>query len=178
MSIYVASFTDAWIETAYPDRPRHTLLSHLLQMRGLKLVCDPTVKEVEVASFTDAWIETKRGLLEQLPALSHLLQMRGLKHEEFLSPFGEEEVASFTDAWIETLEMSGVSLSDRVVPYIGTWIKTSKTYLQSTQFIKLSISLFYHARQNCSTLLLYTLLHNRHDVTYYLSETISKNESK
>ena len=89
-----------------------------------------------------------------------------------------EKVVPYIGTWIETFEGLEDSSKPSVIPYIGTWIKTSKTYLQSTQFIKLSISLFYHARQNCSTLLLYTLLHNRHDVTYYLSETISKNESK
>ena len=87
-------------------------------------------------------------------------------------------VVPYIGTWIETFEGLEDSSKPSVIPYIGTWIKTSKTYLQSTQFIKLSISLFYHARQNCSILLLYTLLHNRHDVTYYLSETISKNESK
>ena len=98
-------------------------------------------------------------------------------HAEGYGPQGEC-VVPYIGTWIETFEGLEDSSKPSVIPYIGTWIETSKTYLQSTQFIKLSISLFYHARQNCSTLLLYTLLHNRHDVTYYLSETISKNESK
>ncbi len=98
-------------------------------------------------------------------------------HAEGYGPQGEC-VVPYIGTWIETFEGLEDSSKPSVIPYIGTWIKTSKTYLQSTQFIKLSISLFYHARLNCSTLLLYTLLHNRHDVTYYLSETISKNESK
>ena len=33
----VASFTDAWIETIVPKRAVPPLVSHLLQMRGLKL---------------------------------------------------------------------------------------------------------------------------------------------
>ena len=34
-------------------------MSHLLQMRGLKLYCYTSfVKQWQVASFTDAWIET------------------------------------------------------------------------------------------------------------------------
>ena len=32
----VASFTDAWIETAYVRARKDEILSHLLQMRGLK----------------------------------------------------------------------------------------------------------------------------------------------
>ena len=55
----VASFTDAWIETLtliWYISPR---LSHLLQMRGLKLNNRRFDLECEdVASFTDAWIET------------------------------------------------------------------------------------------------------------------------
>ena len=54
----VASFTDAWIET--PSRVDLFLqhVSHLLQMRGLKLK----------AQVSETWSRT-----------SHLLQMRGLK---------------------------------------------------------------------------------------------------
>ena len=55
----VASFTDAWIETAVMAR---------LKDAGL------------VASFTDAWIETAYIRARRDEILSHLLQMRGLKH--------------------------------------------------------------------------------------------------
>ena len=34
-------------------------MSHLLQMRGLKLFAHPLSGMSKVASFTDAWIETK-----------------------------------------------------------------------------------------------------------------------
>ena len=55
--------------------------SHLLQMRGLKLLlCLTLISVIGVASFTDAWIET---IVNMSVAL-------------ILS------VASFTDAWIET----------------------------------------------------------------------------
>ena len=78
---YVASFTDAWIETGHT----HT-------------------KDVDsqVASFTDAWIETPGGIAKKLLRSSHLLQMRGLKQQVggFINSFAR--VASFTDAWIET----------------------------------------------------------------------------
>ena len=57
-----------------------SVLSHLLQMRGLKHFIRLPLTIDAVASFTDAWIETKEGY----------------KGEEL--PF----VASFTDAWIET----------------------------------------------------------------------------
>ena len=56
----VASFTDAWIETLDTHiRFLWRQLSHLLQMRGLKLVNHiKLLKLLPVASFTDAWIET------------------------------------------------------------------------------------------------------------------------
>ena len=56
--------------------------SHLLQMRGLKLLLPiGTEYPHNVASFTDAWIETN---LDKQISL-------------------QTQVASFTDAWIETL---------------------------------------------------------------------------
>ena len=57
------------------------MLSHLLQMRGLK----------HVGSY---------GYL--VTAKSHLLQMRGLKHITCRFLWLSGNVASFTDAWIET----------------------------------------------------------------------------
>ena len=55
----VASFTDAWIETKVLLMLRPSQRSHLLQMRGLKLVTMyAKVNNIDVASFTDAWIET------------------------------------------------------------------------------------------------------------------------
>ena len=55
----VASFTDAWIETAIKGMSIPGNTSHLLQMRGLKQQADSAFnKQYEVASFTDAWIET------------------------------------------------------------------------------------------------------------------------
>ena len=57
-SVRVASFTDAWIETACGNK---------------------SYDVVNVASFTDAWIETREGLLKISSLRSHLLQMRGLK---------------------------------------------------------------------------------------------------
>ena len=55
----VASFTDAWIETAAMPSSVPPAESHLLQMRGLK----PTM----LLPYRDK-------------SKSHLLQMRGLKH--------------------------------------------------------------------------------------------------
>ena len=57
----VASFTDAWIETFVLPGIKYTILSHLLQMRGLK----------------------QRSIINTLKSItSHLLQMRGLKPNE------------------------------------------------------------------------------------------------
>ena len=99
----VASFTDAWIETKIGFAIVFQALSHLLQMRGLKLsrmllhqwrllVASFTDAWIEttptslmyanwqVASFTDAWIETVPWWHREKTLTSHLLQMRGLKH--------------------------------------------------------------------------------------------------
>ena len=76
----VASFTDAWIETNNNNIPVVKGESHLLQMRGLKLLsitCRYTF--ISVASFTDAWIETLILISASSFEWSHLLQMRGLK---------------------------------------------------------------------------------------------------
>ena len=55
-------------------------LSHLLQMRGLKLEREGyRTRRQEVASFTDAWIETTSDFWKVATKESHLLQMRGLK---------------------------------------------------------------------------------------------------
>ena len=59
MMEYVASFTDAWIETL-----------HFIRLPST----------IDVASFTDAWIETRQIERPALIPKSHLLQMRGLKH--------------------------------------------------------------------------------------------------
>ena len=67
--------------------PFSSAWSHLLQMRGLKLIRGYTYTEAEaVASFTDAWIETTVCVIG-LTIIS---------------------VASFTDAWIETYQSAGV----------------------------------------------------------------------
>ena len=58
--MFVASFTDAWIETT---------------------ISEEEMKIAVVASFTDAWIETKKYRESEHGKESHLLQMRGLKHE-------------------------------------------------------------------------------------------------
>ena len=58
--VVVASFTDAWIETHISATPK---------------------RNTRVASFTDAWIETKHTkACMNTETMSHLLQMRGLKH--------------------------------------------------------------------------------------------------
>ena len=71
----VASFTDAWIETMIINILYYIQSSHLLQMRGLKLI-----RIVIMA----------------------VLQMRGLKPRPSMDSHRQNQVASFTDAWIET----------------------------------------------------------------------------
>ena len=56
--------------------------SHLLQMRGLKLlIILRSINLLSVASFTDAWIETASWQKIVSLIASHLLQMRGLKRK-------------------------------------------------------------------------------------------------
>ena len=86
-SLWVASFTDAWIETDIESYERQLQESHLLQMRGLK----PKYNEAT------CWCN-----------VSHLLQMRGLKHDQGVKYKQVGIVASFTDAWIETKEDLGI----------------------------------------------------------------------
>ena len=106
---WVASFTDAWIETptkhgqspAKPSRIFYRCVdwnlcsngallastSHLLQMRGLKHCPQKEYNN---------------------PIMSHLLQMRGLKRNQPYKHYRPRQVASFTDAWIETYQSAGV----------------------------------------------------------------------
>ena len=77
----VASFTDAWIETIKEIEEYLMALSHLLQMRGLKL---------------------NIGRRNALPIKSHLLQMRGLKLER--------EAAKEATSKSHLLQMRGLKL--------------------------------------------------------------------
>ena len=121
---FVASFTDAWIETLFYCQYGSQSLSHLLQMRGLKL---------------------KNGKQKTIRMGSHLLQMRGLKPKAPATPvaggsrifyrcvdwnhaFGRrtmmKNVASFTDAWIETTEIRRESIVNAVASFTDAWIET------------------------------------------------------
>ena len=100
----VASFTDAWIETYFRRREQYLksrifyrcvdwnrayeaiynayIRSHLLQMRGLKLLLTLKLSLIGLSHLLQM-----RGLKQQdqkyddAQRMSHLLQMRGLKHE-------------------------------------------------------------------------------------------------
>ena len=99
----VASFTDAWIETIGAGRRQKRAMSHLLQMRGLKLASgyDAKLRESRIFYRCVDW-NPIYITLEGDTVRSHLLQMRGLK--PLLNTFNtsSKQVASFTDAWIET----------------------------------------------------------------------------
>ena len=100
----VASFTDAWIETLEELTYNYVRsLSHLLQMRGLKLIW----KIKSGKSWRSHLLQMrglKRGVAcdDEFVFLSHLLQMRGLKLNRVEILTKDTVVASFTDAWIET----------------------------------------------------------------------------
>ena len=121
-------------------------MSHLLQMRGLKLErLLFGMKWCKVASFTDAWIETSCIIDDLKSKKSHLLQMRGLKPFRFQDVLSWEGrifyrcvdwnlirrtfwplslVASFTDAWIETWR-------------IGTYLCHPQSHLLQMRGLKL-----------------------------------------
>ena len=103
-------------------------MSHLLQMRGLKLVTDTGVAiSFCVASFTDAWIETLADdRLDQM-FKSHLLQMRGLKLATASGCEPHLTVASFTDAWIETCCTGCFRRCEQVASFTDAWIETRES---------------------------------------------------
>ena len=100
-------------------------MSHLLQMRGLKLSEPVDAKSAPVASFTDAWIETKIANDFDYFIASHLLQMRGLKPGSVIADITVAIVASFTDAWIET-GINWKSVQGYIVAsFTDAWIETA-----------------------------------------------------
>ena len=101
---YVASFTDAWIETFIYIVCEDSMESHLLQMRGLKLSYNKRVCKLHPSHLLQMRGLKQRGIINTLKSLtSHLLQMRGLKLCVVLNNNLLSHVASFTDAWIETI---------------------------------------------------------------------------
>ena len=81
------------------------IMSHLLQMRGLKQAFESG---------------------KDLNTVSHLLQMRGLKRKLDLQLFFKRLVASFTDAWIETGLFGSIGANKRVASFTDAWIETQK----------------------------------------------------
>ena len=78
---FVASFTDAWIETRPTRccRKRNGCRIFYRCVDWNKTKAE-SASALQVASFTDAWIETNRFFVSlSNPFMSHLLQMRGLK---------------------------------------------------------------------------------------------------
>ena len=79
-NIYVASFTDAWIETLeIPRRHKQTIVASFTDAWIETRINTLTGERDKVASFTDAWIETISARKIGANVRSHLLQMRGLK---------------------------------------------------------------------------------------------------
>ena len=81
----VASFTDAWIETYSGSDNESDNKSHLLQMRGLKLL-----NRRNIHKYKKSHLLQMRGLKQKvnhqinIKYKSHLLQMRGLKLEHYI----------------------------------------------------------------------------------------------
>ena len=116
-------------EYIYGQNPRP--LSHLLQMRGLKLLYWEGYRTWrQVASFTDAWIETGLTRIELLGGSRifyrcvdwNLIWQQGLQ---------ARKVASFTDAWIETNSNRNYGGSAKVASFTDAWIETPTKHGQS-----------------------------------------------
>ena len=104
-------------------------MSHLLQMRGLKLKGSNKRKRNScVASFTDAWIETTLATRTAAILKSHLLQMRGLKrtHEHKPQPIFQSHL----------LQMRGLKL----FVWIGNIIGMKSHLLQMRGLKPLTVS--------------------------------------
>ena len=77
---FVASFTDAWIETPFHNRDKVSLCRIFYRCVDWNIMLFAWLNQVvTVASFTDAWIETSARNPFREKFASHLLQMRGLK---------------------------------------------------------------------------------------------------
>ena len=78
--------------------------SHLLQMRGLKLLQKEIMQNLIKSHLLQMrGLKPWNGMRGRSKRRSHLLQMRGLKLLGRTAHY-THYVASFTDAWIETLE--------------------------------------------------------------------------
>ena len=85
MVYFVASFTDAWIETegkVYDENWNEVASFTDAWIETLFEQCSQQL--YRVASFTDAWIETSDEPVISGLSVSHLLQMRGLKQYSYL----------------------------------------------------------------------------------------------
>ena len=100
-------------------------LSHLLQMRGLKLLLLLAfLLMIFVASFTDAWIETK-STLYALPSSSVAsFTDAWIETSEVIQRLYVFLVASFTDAWIETAILNNRRFDLEVASFTDAWIET------------------------------------------------------
>ena len=77
---FVASFTDAWIETETWSRTANLDAVASFTDAWIETARQTAEQFVNfVASFTDAWIETINDFRNVNAYQSHLLQMRGLK---------------------------------------------------------------------------------------------------
>ena len=101
------------------------VLSHLLQMRGLKLLEPADAKSAPlVASFTDAWIETELRRLPCKTAGVASFTDAWIETKARIMKARKREVASFTDAWIETLFEQCAQQLYRVASFTDAWIET------------------------------------------------------
>ena len=102
-SVSVASFTDAWIETNDWCIPGGHVESHLLQMRGLKLLKKKREAVTLCRIFYRCvdWNITKTNL-SSIYRSRIFYRCVDWNPEHSLSDITVPYVASFTDAWIET----------------------------------------------------------------------------
>ena len=121
---FVASFTDAWIETLKrnPNTSLHSVASFTdawIETTDIPISISPKF----VASFTDAWIETDRlgNRLWWVRRIFYRCVDWNYGRYEHRTDFG---VASFTDAWIETMNAKNKEYDRLVASFTDAWIET------------------------------------------------------
>ena len=103
MDLAVVSYRGTWIETFYRVPLRTLWKSYLIEVRGLKPLCND---------------------LSSPHNQSYLIEVRGLKQIEGANLKFDLKVVSYRGTWIETALFRMISTCMNVVSYRGTWIET------------------------------------------------------
>ena len=121
----VASFTDAWIETINDFRNVNAYQSHLLQMRGLKLL-QASIKFNTHSRIFYRCVDWNRRTIKRTEHYKSRIFYRCVDWNIVVAVnLICSAVASFTDAWIETKRLSNDRSPQSVASFTDAWIETS-----------------------------------------------------